>query len=140
MKQLSIAFLVIAVSLSECNRTQLFAQTNENSVPLTAASSDQWRIRWDRSDDFNGDEVDWRKWNQSPENFGAWVWDNENNVAVSRGVLQITMRRLPTPVVEGRRPPTPYSSGMLKSLRRGSPGSSTAKRSAKNKIDTGTAK
>ncbi len=115
MKQLLIVFMVIATSLAACNQTQLFAQTSKNNVPLTATSTDQWKIRWDRSDDFNGEEVDWRKWNKSPENFGAWGWDNENNVAVSNGVLQITMRRLPTPIVKGGRAPTPYTSGMLKS-------------------------
>lgn len=115
MKQLLIVFVVIATSLAEFSQAHLFAQTSENNAPLTAASTDQWTIRWNRSDDFNGDEVDWRKWNKSPENFGAWVWDNESNVAVSSGVLQITMRRLSTPVVKGHRPPTPYTSGMLKS-------------------------
>ncbi len=115
MKKYFIAFVVIATSFAACNQSQLLAQTSKNNVPLSSTSTDGWTIRWDRSDDFNGDEVDWRKWNKSPENFGAWVWDNENNVAVSSGVLQITMRRLPTPVVKGRRPPTPYTSGMLKS-------------------------
>lgn len=115
MKQLSIVFVVIATSFAACNQTQLFAQTSKNNVPLSSTSTDQWKIRWDRSDDFNEDEVNWRKWNKSPENFGAWVWDNEKNVAVSAGVLQLSMRRLPTPIVKGRRAPTPYTSGMLKS-------------------------
>lgn len=115
VKQLLVVFVAITTSLADCNQTQLFAQSSKNSVPLSAASTDQWTIRWDRSDDFNGGEVDWRKWNKSPENFGAWVWDNDSNVQVSNGVLQITMRRLPTPIVKGRRPPTPYTSAMLKS-------------------------
>ncbi|WP_182869249.1 family 16 glycosylhydrolase [Rhodopirellula sp. JC639] len=114
-KQALFVSITLTISLADNSRAQLFAQTAKNSVPLSATDTDQWKIRWDRSDDFNGDSVDWQKWNKSPENFGAWVWDNENNVAVSGGVLQITMRRLPTPVAKGRRPPTPYASGMLKS-------------------------
>ncbi|QDV44486.1 Kappa-carrageenase precursor [Stieleria neptunia] len=115
VRRILFVSMVIVASLSVCNQTRLFAQDGKHNVPLSAASTDQWKIRWDRSDDFDGDDVDWRKWNKSPENFGAWVWDNESNVAVSNGILQITMRRLPTPVVKGRRPPTPYTSGMLKS-------------------------
>jgi beta-glucanase (GH16 family) len=77
--------------------------------------ADEWRIRWDRSDDFGGDQVDWRKWNKAPENFGAWVWDNERNVKLSDGILHITMRRSSEMIVKGGRAPTPYTSGMLKS-------------------------
>lgn len=115
MRRLSLVFVFIATSLSVCDQTRLLAQTSKNNVPLTSTQADQWTLRWDRSDDFNGDEVDWRKWNKSPENFGAWVWDNEHNIKVSNGVLQITMRRLPTPIIKGNRAPTPYTSGMLKS-------------------------
>ncbi|QEG02645.1 Kappa-carrageenase precursor [Stieleria maiorica] len=121
-KQALFVSLALTISLAGCSQTRLRAQTARNNVPLSATDADQWRIRWDRSDDFNGNEVDWKKWNKSPENFGAWVWDNENNVAVSGGVLQITMRRLPTPVAKGGRPPTPYTSGMLKSHVTGSYG------------------
>lgn len=113
---------VIAVSLAACNQARVLGQTSQNNVPLTSSPSDQWRIRWDRSDDFSGDEVDWKKWNKSPENFGAWVWDNENNATVSGGFLKLTMRRLPTPIAKGRRPPTPYTSGMLKSYATGTYG------------------
>ncbi len=115
MNQRSIVFVVIAISFIACGQGKLFAQASKNSVPLSSTAADTWKIRWDRSDDFNGDSVDWRKWNRSPENFGAWVWDNERNVTVSQGVLQITMRRLPKPIVKGNRAPTPYTSGMLKS-------------------------
>ena len=114
MKQRTIVIAGLAILIGVCDPNQLLAQTGNNRVPLASTKGDQWTIRWDRSDDFNGDAVDWRKWNKSPENFGAWVWDNENNVAVSGGVLRITMRRLPTAVVKGRRAPTPYTSGMLK--------------------------
>ncbi len=91
------------------------AQTPKNVRPLTATDDQQWTIRWDRSDDFNGDAVDWRKWNKSPENFGAWIWDNDQNASVADGKLKLTMRKLPEPVRFGRRQPTPYTSGMLKS-------------------------
>ena len=92
-----------------------YSQTSRNVRPLSAKEGEEWRIRWDRSDDFNGEQVDWRKWNRKPENFGAWNWDNDANIEVLDGHVRITMRRLDKPVrVAGRRP-TPYTSGMLKS-------------------------
>ncbi len=115
MRSLTYFTAVLATSIWINSITSLCAQTSKNVVPLSTTQADKWHIRWDRSDDFNSDHIDWRKWNKSPENFGAWVWDNENNVAVSDGVLKITMRRLGTPVVLGNRPPTPFTSGMMKS-------------------------
>lgn len=100
----------------------LIGQTPKNVRPLTASDGEQWRIRWDRSDDFNGDQVDWRKWNKSPELFGAWTWDNERNATVADGVLTLTMRRDQSPDEGTGRQPTPYKSGMLKSYARGTYG------------------
>ena len=97
------------------NLTSVFPQTPQANQPLTATGGEQWRIRWDRSDDFNGEAVDWQKWNKSPENFGAWIWDNDANVEVMDGRLRIAMQRLPVPISKAGRPPTPYTSGMLKS-------------------------
>lgn len=115
MNSMRLLVAALTVSISSCQAVQLHAQTSDNNLPLSSTSADRWNLRWDRSDDFGSDEVDWRKWNKSPENFGAWVWDNENNIVVSDGVLKITMRRLENPVVKGKRAPTPYTSGMLKS-------------------------
>ncbi len=98
------------------------AQTSRNNLPFTAQPTEKWKIRWDRSDDFNGDSVDWRKWNASPENFGAWVWDNDNKISVADGTVRLTMRKLDEPVTVGRRAPTPYTSGMLKSHVKGTYG------------------
>ena len=100
----------------------LAGQTPKNARPLTAANGDHWKIRWDRSDDFNGEDVDWRKWNKSPEIFGAWTWDNEMNTSVANGVLTITMRRDRRPDEGTGRRPTPYKSGMLKSHAKGTYG------------------
>ena len=114
-----IACLFFALS------SPLLAQTAQNSRPLTANADENWIIRWNRSDDFNGDQVDWRKWNKNPETFGAWTWDNESNVSVSDGYLTITMRRRPpsgkSSPTGGRRS-TPYTSGMLKSYATGTYG------------------
>ncbi len=71
----------------------LSAQTAENSRPLSAKEGEKWTIRWDRSDDFNGQQVDWKKWQQRPEKFFAWAWDNDNNTAVVDGQLTIAIRR-----------------------------------------------
>jgi beta-glucanase (GH16 family) len=96
-------------------------QTARNSQPLTAVDGEKWTIRWDRSDDFNGEVVDWRKWNKNPELFGAWTWDNAANTSVADGLLTITMRRDAESAGSGRQP-TPYKSGMLKSYAKGTYG------------------
>ncbi|GEM_PF-989906 len=88
---------------------------------LNATPAERRTIRWDRSDDFNGNAVDWRKWNKAPENFGAWIWDNEANVSVSNGVLIITARyvspadKLPQAPTNGPGSSALFTSGMLKS-------------------------
>lgn len=97
-----ILFLVLAAAPA-------FAQTAINSRPMTATPDQSWVIRWDRSDDFNGDGIDWRKWNPTPEKFNAWAWDNESNVAVADGFASITMRHGASDA------DSPFTSGMLKS-------------------------
>ncbi len=120
---LSVAVLLLAVSASS-----LQAQAPRNSRPLTAKPAEKWVIRWNRSDDFNREAVDWRKWNKSPENFGAWTWDNAANVSVSDGVLSLTVRRVepaddqPQERRKRRGPVSPYTSGMLKSYATGTYG------------------
>lgn len=114
--------VLLGLALYHVSSKVSHAQTAGNSRPLSAKSGQVWKIRWDRSDDFNGEEVDWRKWNKSPELFGAWTWDNENNCNVSDGRLSITMRREAKPDEGTGRRPTPYKSGMLKSYATGTYG------------------
>lgn len=102
----------------------LSAQTAKNVRPLTAKPGENWTIRWNRSDDFNGSQVDWRKWFKKPEQFGAWSWDNDTNVSVEGGNLVITLRRGAASEPAGKeknggRKPSPYTSGMLKSYAAG---------------------
>lgn len=92
----------------------LCGQTPENVRPKTAAKDETWVIRWNRSDDFNGNEVDWKKWHRTPENFSGWKWDNDRNVSVAEGSLKITLREVPE-TEEGVR----HTSGMLKSYSKG---------------------
>lgn len=84
---LSVFFLISSAVMS-----QLSGQTSQNVRPLTAAAGENWVIRWNRSDDFNAREVDWRKWQKSPEQFSGWRWDNERNVTAQDGLLKITLR------------------------------------------------
>ena len=102
-------------------------QTSRNLRPLSAKTGDNWVIKWNRSDDFNGSQVDWRKWMKRPEQFGAWTWNNEENVAIEGGSLRITLRRDGASPANGRNPrtggtPSPYTSGMLKSYGAGAYG------------------
>lgn len=97
-------------------------------MPLSAQPNDKWVIRWNRSDDFDGDGVDWKKWNKTPEKFGAWTWDNDSNVSVAGGHLTITIRRISPAeqsrqtAKEGRGKQSPFTSGMLKSYATGTYG------------------
>ena len=103
--------------------THAVAQTPANVRPLSAPDDRSWTIRWDRSDDFNGDAVDWRKWVKQPETFRTWAWDNDANVVVSGGVATLTARRIDEPQSVGpNQPPTPYTSAMLKSYAAGTYG------------------
>jgi len=118
--------LLFAAAVCSPGLTPLHAQTPRNVRPLSARPGENWKIRWNRSDDFNGTQVDWRKWLKKPEQFGAWSWDNDANVKVENGHLVITLRRGPMPPAtkkkRGGRRPTPYSSGMLKSYAAGAYG------------------
>lgn len=58
--------------------------------PATAQPGETWEIKWNRSDDFNGTEVNRSKWNPNVSNVGVWSWDN-NNVKVSNGTAKITV-------------------------------------------------
>lgn len=113
-----------AAVLSSLCLGPIHGQTSKNVRPLSAKPGEKWTIRWNRSDDFNGQQVDWRKWNRKPEQFGAWSWDNDSNVSVEDGNLIITLRRGRNPVTaggnrQGGRRPSPYTSGMLKSYANG---------------------
>lgn len=107
----TILFITVLGALSHL---PIHAQTPKNTQPLSAKPGEKWKIRWDRSDDFNGQQIDWRKWLKKPEQFGAWSWDNDSNVSVAEGSLNITLRR-----DQGQ---NAYTSGMLKSYRAGNYG------------------
>lgn len=104
------------------------AQTPKNAKPLTAKPGENWTIRWNRSDDFNAEKVDWRKWHKNPEQFGAWTWDLDENVSVSEGILTITARliQLKDTSSDQKKKPgrksTTFTSGMLKSYATGTYG------------------
>lgn len=108
--------LVITLVMGSLCYCPSYGQTAKNVQPLTAKPGEQWVIRWNRSDDFSGSTVDWRKWQKTPANFPAWKWDNENNVSVSNGLLTITLRKR-----DGfdRENAPAYTSGMLKSYATG---------------------
>lgn len=105
--------------------SQVSGQTPQNVRPLTAVAGENWVIRWNRSDDFNGSSVDWKKWTKSPEQFSGWKWDNERNVTVQDGILTVTLRN-DSPAVQGKkdkdREAGGYTSGMLKSYAKGTHG------------------
>lgn len=101
------------------------AQTAGNARPMTASASENWVIRWNRSDDFNGPGVDWRKWHRNPEHFSGWRWDNKTNVTVNDGRLKITLRESaeqPVTVKQKGGKTSSFTSGMLKSYAKGSYG------------------
>ncbi|MCP5559981.1 MAG: family 16 glycosylhydrolase [Verrucomicrobiaceae bacterium] len=117
--------LRIFVLIGGAIASQLSGQTAQNSRPLTAAVGENWVIRWNRSDDFNDSNVDWRKWQKKPEQFSGWRWDNEGNVTAQDGFLKITLRN-DSPAMKGKdgkdRAGSSYTSGMLKSYSKGTYG------------------
>jgi beta-glucanase (GH16 family) len=126
MKSLPISLSLLCMGLSSAT-----AQTLENARPLTAKAGEEWVLRGNRSDDFNGEQVDWRKWTKTPEKFGAWSWDNESNATVANGILTLTLTlrrsQAPAPVAGGKGKPggesvVSFTSGMLKSYAKGTYG------------------
>lgn len=82
MKKLSSIFLLIT-SLSFYG----IAQDRPASHP---AGMGYWEQKYNRSDEFNDDDVNTQKWNNTPENFGVWTWDT-NNTFITDGKLNIQM-------------------------------------------------
>ncbi len=123
-----IPVLLLSVLFEWISIGALHAHTPKNARSLTAKPGENWVIKWNRSDDFNGRQVDWRKWLKKPEQFGAWTWDNDANVFVEDGALIITLRRGQAPTTpgtkndKGGRQQSPYTSGMLKSYGAGTYG------------------
>lgn len=101
----------------------LYPQSGSPVRPLSAEDGEKWVIRWDRSDDFNGDQIDWRKWQKTPENFSAWTWNNERNASVSDGFLKLTMcfdeRASQESKPNASKTHPHFTSAMLKSYRTG---------------------
>lgn len=118
MRLLLISFVILSGTI-----ISLVGQTEQNGRPMTAKDGEEWVIRWNRSDDLNGDEINWSKWQQRPENFSAWTWDNVENTAVSDGSLKITLRQearsLEAKEHADGTSPTRFKSGMLKSYAKG---------------------
>lgn len=105
--------------------SNLAAQTPRNARPATASADEGWVIRWNRSDDFNGAEIDWKKWHPNPEHFSGWRWDNPRNTEVKDGSLKIVLRENPEHSKEVRDAggkPVRFTSGMLKSYAKGTYG------------------
>ncbi len=48
----------------------------------------RWESKENRSDEFNGKEVDYSKWQENVNNFGVWSW-SKDNVSMNDGVLNI---------------------------------------------------
>lgn len=114
-------FLTIFCALESA----LPAQTPRNVRPLTASIGENWVIRWNRSDDFNGTKVDWKKWQPNPEHFSGWRWDNARNAATADGRLKLTLRNVSGPpgrTKEQNEDTTSFTSGMLKSFAKGTYG------------------
>ena len=66
--------------------------------PVKASGArDTWTIKWNTSDEFNGDAPDWRKWMKTgglPDT-NSWLWNNADNIAVMNGTVRLTMRQNP---------------------------------------------
>ncbi|QGJ68845.1 Hypothetical protein PBC10988_5090 [Planctomycetales bacterium 10988] len=64
-------------------RVELLPEPSSSSSPkaLPAAPFDQsgeWELQREVSDEFNGSQINPRKWNNNPGSWGAWSWDEAN--------------------------------------------------------------
>lgn len=112
----AIAMLVTAIAQSA------FGQAPFVVEQLSLGGIHSWRIRWDRSDEFNKESVDWQKWQKKPEKFGGWDWDNTRNACIEDGVLTLTVQSSSVDASKkpGRKSPrNRFSAAMLKSYRTG---------------------
>jgi len=71
------------------------ATTSFGQAPLkTSLSAGSWEIRWNASDEFQGDEADWRKWSKTdglPET-NSWLWSNGDNLVLLNGHARLSLR------------------------------------------------
>jgi beta-glucanase (GH16 family) len=82
-----LAGVLLSAQVASAQRTHL------RQMPLSDPKG-KWVLRSDYSDEFDGNMLDVRKWNNNIESWGIWSWDPKN-VAVSDGALSITMRYEP---------------------------------------------
>lgn len=106
-------WIVLILLLTNC-KVQKSVQ-NETFQPLsTSNSNDTWQLVNVLSDEFNGSEVDWKKWYKTADlpNTSGWKWNNEDNANINNGIAELTMRHNANNIADGG---TYFKSGILKS-------------------------
>lgn len=107
------------------------SQHNEKYMPTNALSEEKWQLDSQRSDEFNGNEIDYKKWKKNPKHVQTWSWDNKENAYVENGMLKIKMqfnkhaRSIGDPCQQGKGIPNTalyFTSAMLESYAKGTLG------------------
>ncbi|AUS05492.1 family 16 glycosylhydrolase [Pseudotamlana carrageenivorans] len=113
MKKIHYSIAILGLLTLGC-KTKLVSQ-NEGVQPMSVVgTSANWELVNDLSDEFNTDEIDWKKWYKTDKlpNTTGWKWNNEQNVKLANGVAELTMRHNDNNQADGE---TYFKSGILKS-------------------------
>lgn len=80
--------------------------------PMPVGQPGKWVLKPAFSDEFDGDQVDARKWLDQPPSWGPWTWSRDNTM-VKDGKLQLRMTH--EPHTRKNQPPLFYKSGIIRS-------------------------
>ncbi|GAA5510831.1 kappa-carrageenase [Novipirellula caenicola] len=84
-------FLIASVVFTLASTAALsLAETPSPVGDVFASNPDSWAFASEFSDEFDGDQVDTRKWNIDTEDWGTWSWEPEN-AFLSDGSLKLQM-------------------------------------------------
>lgn len=86
-------WIIIVLLITNC-KAYKNAQTDAFQPLSTSNAKGSWQLVNELSDEFNGNEVDWRKWYKTSNlpNTTGWKWENEANAVVNNGIAELTMR------------------------------------------------
>lgn len=84
------------------------------SPTVSSVVNSNWELVKNITDEFDGKNLDWKKWYKKKQlpNTTGWRWDNEQNVKIVDGIAELTMRHNENNFSDNG---TYFKSGILKS-------------------------
>lgn len=62
-----------------------------NVQPLNTSANEMWQMDEQRSDEFDSNRIDYKKWIENPRHVQTWSWNNAENAKIEDGALEIKM-------------------------------------------------